>query len=200
MLWIATIFTYEFLEDEVSSAIDTNVIFFFSISVATFFLSTESLKPYIEEVYILLCMFFGGFWSLAFPSRADSFSMFGLAVRFYLMAGMAGYALWFWFRGVEKFRQQPCGSQVFLFAKVALFGPARTFFKFASVVTFLIPALYLFFVELFLSMPGLISFSAFLVIVTPIVVVWVIVDLCRGKLADGRNASVKFGVRLSCGH
>jgi hypothetical protein len=61
MLWIATIFTYEFLEDEVSSAIDTNVIFFFSISVATFVLSAESPKPYVEEVYILLCMFFGGF-------------------------------------------------------------------------------------------------------------------------------------------
>jgi hypothetical protein len=130
--------------------------------------------------------------------------MFGLAIRFYLMAGMAAYALWFWFRGMEKFRQQPCGSQVFLFAKVALFGPARTFFKFASVVNFLISALYLFFVELFLFMPGLISFSAFLVIVPPIVVVWVIVDLCRGeisrwkkRLSEIRNATELWPLMVS---
>jgi hypothetical protein len=183
MLWTATIFTYEFLEDEVSSAIDTNVIFFFSIGVATFVISTESPKPDAEEIYILLCMFFGGFWSLAFPSKANSFSLFGLSIRMYLMAGMAAYALWFWFRGMDKFRQQPCGSQVFLFAKVALFGHARTFFKIASVLNFLAPALYLFFMELFLFMPGLISFSVFLVIVPPIVVIWAIIDLCRGKIS-----------------
>jgi hypothetical protein len=37
--------------------------------------------------------------------------------------------------------------------------------------------------ELFLFMPGLISFSVFLVIVPPIVVIWAIVDLCRGKIS-----------------
>lgn len=170
MLWIATMFTYEFLDDEVSNALDTNLIFFFSIGVATFVLSSQTPKPYVEEIYILLCIFFGGFWSLAFPNSIASFSMFGMSIRCYLMAGMASYAIWYWFTGMDALRRQPCGSHVFLFAKVDLFGRARTFFKVASILNILVPGLYIIGMELFMFMPGLVSFSLFLVVLPPIAI------------------------------
>jgi hypothetical protein len=178
LLWIATIFTYECLEDEISNAIDTNLIFFFSISIATFVLSTQSPKPYAEEVYILLVLFFGGFWSLAFPSKFGSFSIFGINVRLYLCAAMASYAIWFWFDGMDSFRQQPCGSQAFLFAKVALFGRARIFFKIASVISLVVPAGYMLFMELGLCMPGLISILTFVICVPPLAAIALLLIYC----------------------
>jgi hypothetical protein len=181
LLWVATIFTYECLQAEISNAIDTNLIFFFSIGIATFVLSAQSPKPYAEEVYILLILFFGGFWSLAFPSKVGSFSMFGLTIRLYLCAGMASYAIWFWFDGMDNFRQQPCGSQAFLFAKVALFGRARIFFKIASVISLVVPVCYMFFMECGLCMPGLISFFSITICLPLVAFIIGLEDLLRGK-------------------
>jgi hypothetical protein len=191
LLWVATIFTYECFEDEISNAIDTNLIFFFSISIATFVLSTQSPKPYVEEIYILLILFFGGFWSLAFPSKFGSFSVFGITVRLYLCAAMASYAIWFWFDGMDSFRQQPCGSQAFLFAKVALFGRARIFFKIASVISLVVPAGYMLFMELGLCMPGLISILTFVICVPPLAAIAGLEQLRRGKSSTPKNASKK---------
>jgi hypothetical protein len=195
LLWVATIFTYECLQDEISNAIDTNLIFFFSISIATFVLSSQSPKPYAEEIYILLILFFGGFWSLAFPSKFGSFSIFGLNVRLYLCAAMASYAVWFWFDGMDSFRQQPCGSQAFLFAKVALFGRARIFFKIASVISLVVPAGYMLFMELGLCMPGLISILTFAICVPPLAAIAGFEKLLRrkgkGKVGTQKSASKK---------
>lgn len=187
MLWIATMFTYEFLDEEVSNALDTNIIFFFSIGVATFVLSTQTPRPYVEEIYILLCIFFGGFWSLAFPSSISSFSMFGMSLRCYLMAGMASYAVWYWFGGMDGLRRQPCGSHVFLFAEVDLFGRARTFFKIGSIVNLLIPTLYILGMELLMFMPGLVTFALFLLVMPPILVTALVVGLRKGKIVKWKR-------------
>lgn len=187
MLWIATMFTYEFLDDEVSNALDTNLIFFFSVGIATFVLSSQTPKPYVEEVYILLCIFFGGFWSLAFPNSIASFSMFGMSIRCYLMAGMASYAIWYWFNGMDGLRRQPCGSHVFLFTKVDLFGRARTFYKVASILNILVPGLYIIGMELFMFMPGLVSFSFFLVVLPPIAIIILVVGIRKGTTAKWKK-------------
>jgi hypothetical protein len=189
LLWVATIFTYECLQDEISNAIDTNLIFFFSISIATFVISIQSPKPHAEEIYILLVLFFGGFVSLAFPSKFGSFSMFGLAIRLYLFAGMASYSIWFWFGGMDRFQQQPCGSQAFLFAKVALFGRARTFFKIVSVISLVVPAGFMFFMELALCMPGVIILSMTIVCAPPLAVIVWLEKVCGGKRAAKRRAT-----------
>jgi hypothetical protein len=189
LLWVATIFTYECLQDEISNAIDANLIFFFSISIATFVLSTQSPKPYAEEIYILLVLFFGGFVSLAFPSKLGSFSVFGFAIRLYLFAGMASYAIWFWFGGMDGFRQQPCGSQAFLFAKVALFGHARTFFKIVSVVSLVVPTGLMFFMEIGLCMPGVILFSLSIICALPVALLVGLEKLFKRKAATKKKVS-----------
>ena len=155
LLWTSTILTYELLADEVSSAVDTNVVFFLSVGVATVVLSSQSPHPYIEEIFVLLSIFFGGFYSLAFPSKADSFSVWGLMLRGYLLLAMSGYSVWFWFRGIGRMNTQPegCTAEIFLFARVGLLGPARSFFQAISVINIVFVGMLVLIAELFCGLP-----------------------------------------------
>jgi hypothetical protein len=55
---------------------------------------------------------------------------------------MAAFALFFWFHGLDLLLPVPCGSWAFLFARVAINGGPRTFFKVAGVVNAVLWGLY----------------------------------------------------------
>ncbi|KAI9854684.1 MAG: hypothetical protein M1824_006636 [Vezdaea acicularis] len=61
-------------------------------------------------------------------------SIYGTRVRALLNAAMAPFAVWFWVKGIYLYKETPCGSFAFLFAKVDMFGAARIILIVVSVL------------------------------------------------------------------
>ena len=90
------------------------------------------------DILILLHMFFGDVYSVYFEilsleRRVTPISAWGTRYRYLVISGMSAYAVWFWFVGLYRLPDGPCGSVAFLFAEVALRGRAEIFFKIVAV-------------------------------------------------------------------
>lgn len=83
-------------------------------------------------------MFFGDVYSVYFEilsleRRVDPISAWATRYRYLVISGVSAYAVWFWFVGLYRLPDGPCGSVTFLFAEVALRGRAEVFFKIVAV-------------------------------------------------------------------
>ena len=144
--WFAYLLATKFLEERDVDIRDANTMFLLAIFIATAVLpTTNQTQTHAVEGMILLYIFFGGAFSVLFPVGPVKSkdlrlrtSFFGILLRFSLVAGMATYSVWFWFFGVKNFVQESCGTYVFLFAKVSLFGHALTFLKIAGITTMVV--------------------------------------------------------------
>jgi NADH:ubiquinone oxidoreductase subunit 6 (subunit J) len=109
-------------------------LFSFALAIATVVITANPSKycVFFVEVYVLVSLFFGGYFSVhLFPvekpaSRQERCQgsgrwRSGRLVSLALVYGaMISYNCWFWFKGhVAKFQPTPCGSALFLFAKIS---------------------------------------------------------------------------------
>ena len=144
--WIASFLSSKFLDEDEVEIRDANTMFLLAIFIATAVLSTTNQEQtHAVEGLILLYIFFGGAFAVLFPvlsTKAKQLqlrsSVAGTLMRFGLLVGMATYSVWFWFYGVKGFQREECGTLIFLFGKVSMFGRAETFLKLAAITTLVI--------------------------------------------------------------
>ncbi|RSL50174.1 hypothetical protein CEP51_015383 [Fusarium floridanum] len=113
---------------------DTYLIFIFAIFVAILVLTAEKRPTHAAEMSVLTYIIFGGSYTILWTNvlRRKVTTMDGEAVAWFLrrflvcclMNAIGCYWFWFWLRGVhdDNFPATPCGSYVFLFAKVPLYN------------------------------------------------------------------------------
>jgi hypothetical protein len=148
--WAASILSKQFSAspESIRDIIDVDIIFLTAIFISTALLAGGTIgTPYSVEILIMLHIYFGDVYIIFFDRRilslADSNqSIWGFWLRSTLHAGMAAFALFFWFHGLDLLLPEPCGGSAFLFARVAIDGAARTFFKIAGVANAVLWGLY----------------------------------------------------------
>ena len=75
--------------------------------------------------------------------KQDQVSWLGMCWRSLLVGAIAIYNIWYWFSGIGYLDTDQCDMNIFLFAKVSILGPARTFFKIFSVIYAIYAGLFL---------------------------------------------------------
>lgn len=125
-------------EAEVSYSTATGLIFLLSVFVAMV-VSTAQDSIHIVESGILLYICLGSLSLLLLLAYALILEElhFGAIRHFFhtlLVAAIASFNVWFWFKGVDPLSGEDCDGFLFLFAKVNMLGPARTWFKIQSIL------------------------------------------------------------------
>lgn len=141
-----------FLASEISGSLDTNAVFLLAIFVTIMFNSIWHQLRMIDALVLLhLCygFLFGvmslwGYRTMYYhrtgPKGRGKFGGFGTHMRLFLMTAISGYAVWFWFEGlddglIECDKREACGGlQSFFFVKVRLDGWYRTFYKVGAII------------------------------------------------------------------
>ena len=124
--------------------LDVNTIFSLAIFIATVVLQTQYAgSAQGIEILIMLHIYFCNTYAVSYEQllkrwRAQESTFFGILATLCITTGMSAYAIYYWFYGLDLFPDVDCGSFAFLFAKVRLEGPARTFFKSVAVVNMVI--------------------------------------------------------------
>ncbi|KAI9804776.1 MAG: hypothetical protein M1825_001144 [Sarcosagium campestre] len=142
--WAAALMGGQFLEETQDDVEQAETIFLTAIALATWVLS-DVPTTHAVEIAILLCIFFGDTgvtliqnsgsrMGTSAPTNKTPRSIIGATFRMLLITAMSIYAVWFWFHGMDDLAPTACKSYVFLFARVELFGGARTLFKVVSVL------------------------------------------------------------------
>ena len=139
--WFASVLSKWFLpsNEVLHDVLNENAIFLFSIFIASIVLVSGAFGPvYSVEVVIMLHIFFGSIFTIFVDDeillklgRLSSFG--GILFKLAVTAGMAALGSWFWFDGVQRAMPTPCGSSIFLFAQVDLYGRAQMFFKVVAI-------------------------------------------------------------------
>jgi hypothetical protein len=146
-------------------------IFEIAIFIATVVLATN-LKSTVHSVELMLMtlIFFGDFYFVqvaAVIANRMFFSMYslaGLILRVALCLAMLSFSVWLWFPGFDQFQQTPCGSYVFIFAKVSIaVDGVRKFLRALACLHLLIWALPLALVLIFCSPVLLAGFAIILI-------------------------------------
>lgn len=129
--WISSCITFHGRFDSrwPTNLVGVSVIFEIAIFVATLVLVADSGSAvYGVEIMLMTLIFFGDFYFvqvaavLSYRNFTGMFSLAGLALRLALCFAVLSFSVWFWFPGFDRFLQTPCGSYIFLFAKVPIDG------------------------------------------------------------------------------
>ncbi|KAH8802463.1 hypothetical protein F5884DRAFT_802110 [Xylogone sp. PMI_703] len=127
--WISSCISFHgrFNERWSTGLVDVATIFEIAIFIATVVLATDLKSTvYSVELMLMTLIFFGDFYFvqiaavLSYRNFSGMFSLAGLILRFALCIAMLSFAVWLWFPGFDQFQQTPCGSYVFIFAKVPI--------------------------------------------------------------------------------
>ncbi|KAG8529325.1 uncharacterized protein KY384_005961 [Bacidia gigantensis] len=146
--WVAALISKQYLAtsraEVLRELLDVNNIFCLAIFVATLLLQTQGASnsngpTRAIEILIMLHIFFGNTYIVSYEQllkgkHLGSQTFLGITFMTLITAAMSSYAIYFWFFGLKYFPATGCSTFAFLFAKVDLFGPARTFFKIAAVL------------------------------------------------------------------
>ena len=146
--WLTSIISKRFFSSSspevLRELLDANAIFTLSILIGTALLATGSVgQVYGVEILIMLHIFFGSTYIISYDQlirgpHSIAISFYGISSILTITCGMSAFATWYWFPGLDDLPDTTCGSFAFLFAKVALKGRARLFFKIAAIVNLLL--------------------------------------------------------------
>ena len=150
--WVSALISKQFLvasnAEVLRELIDVNTIFSLAIFIATVLWSSEYVAPVDStvhgvEILIMLHIYFGNTYIISYEhllrsNNGRGLTFFGITATIFITAGMSCYAIYYWFYALDILPGTGCGNFAFLFAKVGIYGPARTFFKIASVINMLI--------------------------------------------------------------
>jgi hypothetical protein len=140
--WVSAVHSKRYLAspESILELTRTDTVFLLAISIATAVLSSGSIgEPRAVEILIMLHIFFGDIYIVWYDkdvriNHENRQSTAGVTLRITMITCMSVLGVWFWFTGLDKFVPAPCASFAFLFARVALDGRARIFYKVASVI------------------------------------------------------------------
>ena len=135
--WLANFFVLS----EAKSLRPTNILFMFAIFIALIWISHTPSQTYAIEAFLLLQLLLA-IWFIAAKEKSRwSVKYWPLSpsqtiIREAVAVGILTYNLWFWWRGLDLFRQTPCGTYIlFLVVKLKLDGWFRTAQKVLSIIS-----------------------------------------------------------------
>jgi hypothetical protein len=149
--WLTSWIANNFLASEVGGSLDTNAVFLLAIFVTMMFNSIWRQLRMVDALVLLhLCygFLFGvmslwGYRTMYYHRMGakgrSHFGGFGTHLRLVLMTAISGYAVWFWFEGLDDGligcnQRDLCGGlESFFFVKVKLQGWYRTLFKVGAI-------------------------------------------------------------------
>lgn len=153
--WISATLAHFFSPESSRELLATNTIFVLALVIALA-ISTAHRTVQSVEIVILLQLLLGfvlsvhSIWGLRIrgalsltkqQAAAPQLSRWGTLARLLLSAAVCFYCAWFWNRGVDSATEDGCEPTTFLFARVAVLGPARTFYRCFSVLLAIISGL-----------------------------------------------------------
>jgi len=134
------------IPEEVSTNLDANSIFLLALFIAVAKGSFDNTITSVDAL-ILLILSYGYFFSVLSlfghrtrflnDGKGVYISTIGTYLRLMLTGAISGFAVWFWFDGIEDLDQAPCEEVIFFFRQLEVLGPIRTFYKFGSVLCLL---------------------------------------------------------------
>ncbi|KAI9836179.1 MAG: hypothetical protein M1838_005116 [Thelocarpon superellum] len=133
--WTGALIAKFYMPEKARDFLDIDTVFLVALLAAAATLSTTSVSTtYAVEILVLLHIFFGDTYVMLLDKtmRQSRLSVLGLYLRFFVIAAMTFFGLWYWYRGIDQFLKTPCGTSAFLFARVDLFGRARNFYTVLS--------------------------------------------------------------------
>ncbi|KAL9125609.1 MAG: hypothetical protein Q9217_005206 [Psora testacea] len=146
--WVAALISKQYLVSSragiMRELLDVNTIFSLAIFIATVVLSTDhGGSAHGVEILIMLHIYFGSTYIISYEQllrgrHGQGLTFFGVLATICITTGMSAYAIYYWFHGLDLLPRTECGSFAFLFAKVRLEGPVKTFFKFAAVINMIV--------------------------------------------------------------
>lgn len=137
--WVTSVIAYNIYDSESASMRGVNTCFQAAVFIGLVIVTAQRTELYAVEAFILLLFCVGGFCcALPRPYRGHS-ELQGLArfrpssigdlVRSILGAATCAYGVWFIFDGADRMINTECNSPIFVFARVSLYGWARTLLK-----------------------------------------------------------------------
>lgn len=134
-VWIANYFVLS----ESKSLRSVNVLFMLALFVGLAWQSRRPSRIHAIEAFLLiqlLCAtwFIGVLDKSRYSKKYWRFSPARLIFRNLTLSSLLGYGIWFWWIGLDLMKPTPCGTWMFLIAKVDLLGWYRSAFKVLSVV------------------------------------------------------------------
>jgi hypothetical protein len=131
--WIATLLTTLFRPGDEDPIRVVNLLIQSAIFIGLILLTGRHQLNPVEPV-ITIWLLFGALSSLT-GGGINPLGRFSGGYRVLLYSGIAGYACWFWFSGLDNMLlSKPRCSTVAFFGNVSITGPFRTFNKVASVI------------------------------------------------------------------
>lgn len=133
-VWVANYFVL----GEAKILRSTNLLFMIAVLIGLFALSRKSPNAYAIEAFLLLQLSFATFyigvvdWS-RYSKKYWRFSPGRNVIMSMTNLSAIGYNAWFWWRGLDKMDETPCGTFAFFFSKVDLFGWYRAMYRALSI-------------------------------------------------------------------
>ena len=133
-VWVANYFVL----GEAKILRSTNLLFMIAVLIGLFALSRKSPNVYAIEAFLLLQLSFATFyigvvdWT-RYSKKYWRFSPGRNAIMSMTNLSAIGYNAWFWWRGLDKMNETPCGTFAFFFTKVDLFGWYQAMYRALSV-------------------------------------------------------------------
>jgi hypothetical protein len=123
--WIATLISYQLLEDSIDSVTAANWVFLFATMIATLVITAArtSYKTYSAEIMIMLYIVVGELVVCILPvlSEGNSLpSLLGVYGSFSAFFAVFLFASWFWLKGVWMMSLTPCGTYFSMLSKGAV--------------------------------------------------------------------------------
>ncbi|KAJ6058362.1 uncharacterized protein N7446_007945 [Penicillium canescens] len=121
MQWLSAIIANTWDPDGQEEIKDAYLPFSFALAIAAIIMTSGFSCFYFIEVFVVICMFFGGmFVVFVTPRTSVSHWKLRLLILVYLYMGMTFWNSWFWFSSQKNVvKPTPCGTVLFLFAKVS---------------------------------------------------------------------------------
>ena len=126
-VWFANFF----IVSEAKVLRSVNGLFLFALFVGLAWFSRNPSDVYAIESFLLLQLLFAT-WYVAllgkgrYSNKFFRFSAMRMIIEDLTVLGLLAYTVWFWWTGLDRMKRTPCGTRIFLFAKVDLFGWYRS--------------------------------------------------------------------------
>ncbi len=120
-----------FVLSEAKALRSVNLLFLVAIFVGLVYLSLQPAETHAIEGFILLNLL-SATWIVGlldqggYTKKYWKFSPWRTAISDISLLCFLGYSIWFWWHGIDYMMRTPCGTFVFFFAKVDIYGWFRS--------------------------------------------------------------------------
>ena len=132
--FLAVWLSHLFVLSEAKASRSVNLVYIFAVFIGLVWLSHDPTKCHAVEAFMLNMLFVvawrvGVIETPRFGRKYWRVSPVNLLVQDFMFIALLAYTAWYFWLGLDLMKKTPCGTYVFFFAKVDLFGWYRVFLK-----------------------------------------------------------------------